>query len=142
MAQQTPSSPAPRPAMVTAFRSTAIVTVVVVAVQFFLAGLGAFDAVHSGAAAQDTSAYDPHKTVGYAIAVLSLLLLILAIVGRLGGQLIGMTATLLILAGPIQPLLAGAGEDAVFWGALHAFVGAAILGLTGNLITIANRIGR
>ena len=29
-----------------------------------------------------------------------------------------------------------------FWGALHAFVGAAILGLTGNLITVASRIGR
>jgi hypothetical protein len=136
MAEQRASSPAARSTMVTVFRTTAIVTVIVVTIQFLLAGLGTFDAVHSGVAARDTSAYDPHKLVGYLIALLSLVLLVLALVGRLGGRIIGMTATLLILAGPIQPLLAGAGTDsAPFWGALHAFVGALILGLTANLIT-------
>ena len=140
MEQQTASPPQPRSTMVTVFRTVAIVTVVVVVVQFFLAGLGAFDAVHSGVAADDTSAYDPHKMVGYLVALLSLVLLVLAIVARLGGRLIGMTATLLVLAGPIQPLLAGAGADSgAFWGALHALVGALILGLTANLITAAGR---
>ncbi len=126
--------------MVTVFRYAAIVTVVVIVVQFFLAGLGAFHAVHSGVAAKDTDAYNPHKIVGDVIALLSLVLLVLAIVGRLGGRLIGMTVVLLVLAGPIQPLLAGAGEDSgAIWGALHAFVGALILGLTANLITAATR---
>lgn len=128
--------------MVRIFRVAAIVTVVVVVVQFFLAGWGAFHAVHAGVAAKDTSAYDPHKVVGNVIAVLSLVLLILAIVAKLGRRLIGMAAVLFVLAGPVQPLLAGLGEDSgAFWGALHAFVGAAILGLTSNLITAAGKIG-
>ena len=63
----------------------------------------------------------------------------LAIVARLGGRLIGMTATLLVLAGPVQPLLAGAGVDSgAFWGALHALVGAPT-SVAANLITAAGR---
>src|SRR5690348_5137338 len=126
--------------MVGAFRIAAILTVVVIVVQFFLAGWGAFHAVHSGVAAKDTSSYDAHKGVGYLIGLLSLVLLILAIVGKMGGRTIGMTAVLLVLTVILQPLLAGAGEDSgAFWGALHAFVGALILVLAGNLISMTLR---
>ena len=126
--------------MVGVFRVAAIVTVAVIVVQFFLAGWGAFHAVHSGVAAKDTSAYDAHKGVGYLIGLLSLVLLILAIVGKMGGRAIGMTATLVVLAVILQPLLAGLGEDSgAFVGGLHAFVGALILGLAGNLISMAVR---
>lgn len=122
------------------FRVAAIVTVAVIVVQFFLAGWGAFHAVHGGVAAKDTSSYDAHKGVGYLIGLLSIVLLILAIVGKLGGRAIGMTVTLVVLAVLAQPLLAGAGEDSgAFWGALHALVGALILGLTANLITLSTR---
>lgn len=135
MAQTTSSPREKSSTLVTVFRAVAILTAVVIVVQFFLAGLGAFDGVHSGAAARDTSHYDPHKAVGYAIAGLSVLLLLLAVVARLGGRTIGIAAAMLVLAGPIQPLLANAGSDsAAIWGALHVLVGLAIGALTGTLI--------
>lgn len=139
MAETTSSPQRTNSTMVTVFRAIAILTAVIIVVQFFLAGLGAFDGVHSGAAARNTSHYDPHKTVGYVIALLSVLMLLMAVVGRLGGRVIGMAAALLVLAGPIQPLLANAGADsAAIWGAFHAFVGAMIFGLTAALIRAAS----
>jgi Family of unknown function (DUF6220) len=139
MAQTTSSPKEKSSTIVTVFRVVAILTAVVIVVQFFLAGMGAFDGVHSGAAARDTSNYDPHKAVGYAIAGLSVILLLLAVVARLGGRVIGIAAALLVLAGPIQPLLANAGEDsAAIWGALHVLVGLAIGALTGVLIRSAS----
>jgi hypothetical protein len=139
MVQQTSSPQQQRSGLVTIFTFAAIITVVVIVIQFSLAGLGAFHAVRSQVAG-DESGYGPHKWVGLIIAILSLALLVLAIVGKLGGRIIGMTAVLLVLTGPVQPLLGNAGADSgVAWGALHALVGGLILGLTANLITAARR---
>lgn len=133
MAQRTSSPQGTRDktsGLVIVFRAVVIITVIAIATEFCLAGLGTFDGVHSGAAAGDTSAFDPHKTGGYVIAALGAVLVILAVAARLGGRTVGMAAGVLVLAGPVQAILAHAGEnDDAFWGALHGLVGALILGL-------------
>lgn len=123
--------------LVTVFRAVAILTAAVILVQFSLAGFGAFDGVHLGAAARDSSHYDAHKAVGYGIAGLSVVLLLIAVLARLGGRVMGMAVALVVLAGPIQPTLANAGADSgAIWGALHALVGILILGLVGTLVRV------
>jgi hypothetical protein len=62
----------------------------------------------------------------------TLLVLIAAIVARPGRRPLTGAIVLFVLAGPIQPLLANAGKDhGVWWGALHALGGIAILGMCG-----------
>jgi hypothetical protein len=57
-------------------------------VQVFLAGLGVFE---------DPARFVTHREFGYAFGPLVLILLILAIVGRMGGRVIGLSALLLVM---------------------------------------------
>jgi uncharacterized protein DUF6220 len=57
-------------------------------VQVFLAGLGVFD---------DPAAFITHRDFGYLIGLLTLVLLVAAIVGRLGGRQIGLVVLLMVL---------------------------------------------
>jgi hypothetical protein len=117
------------------YRILTIVTTIVIVVQFFLAGLGTFHDYRTG----EVNHFDPHAAVGDAIVVLSLLMLVAALLARLGGRAIGMVALLVVLTGPVQILLADLGKDhGEIWGALHAMNGALILGFTSTLI----RLGR
>lgn len=59
-------------------------------VQFYLAGLGAFHAAGG-------SSWDPHVAWGSLMALLSLLMLLVALAARLPRQLLGFTALLLAL---------------------------------------------
>lgn len=63
------------------------VILVAVIAQFFFAGLGVFGAAGFGA----------HKMTGYLVEAASLILLILALAGRLGRMRIGLSALLLAL---------------------------------------------
>ena len=128
MAETTASSP-----MRTAYRIAAILTTLVIIVQFFLAGLGAFHDVRTG----ETDYFSAHEKLGYVIAALSIVLLVVAALARMGGRAVGMVAFLFVLAGPVQILLADAGtEHSEVWGALHAMVGALILGFCATLIRL------
>jgi hypothetical protein len=131
------TSPEPKTSgMTTAYRALAILTTLVIIVQFFLAGLGAFHGVRTG----ESNRFSAHETVGYIIAGLSIVLFVAAVLARLGGRAVGMVAFLFLLAGPVQVLLAKAGTDhGDFWGALHGLVGALILGFAGTLIRLGRR---
>jgi hypothetical protein len=121
--------------MITAYRVLAIVTTLVILVQFFLAGLGTFHDFQTG----KTNGFSAHEKVGYIIAILGIVMVVVGALARLGGRAIGMAAILFVLAGPVQALLAGAGKNhSDVWGALHAFVGALILGLVFSML----RVGR
>jgi hypothetical protein len=134
MAETTPPTPKTS-GMTTAYRALAILTTLVIIAQFFLAGLGAFHAIHTGNAKR----FSLHETVGYIIVGLSIVLFVAAVLARLGARALGMVAFLILLAGPVQVLLAKAGADHNdFWGALHGLVGALILGFASTLI----RLGR
>jgi len=75
-------------------RGLAWVILAAVIAQFFLAGLGIFGVAGFGA----------HMMTGNLIGVASLILVILALVGRLGGATIGRSALLLVLT-IVQSLL-------------------------------------
>jgi hypothetical protein len=98
--------------------------------QIAFAGFGAFD---RDGRTQAKGAFDAHVANAGALALLALVIVVLAIVAREGGRAIGLTVGLLVLVSPVQMLLASLGDDAAFWGALHALVGLGTLGLAGFL---------
>ncbi len=95
------------------------VIVAAVVAQFFFAGLGIFGATSFGA----------HKMVGSLIIPASLILLVLALAGRLGTVRIGLSGLLLVLT-VVQSILPSA--PAVI-AALHPVNALAILAVVGNL---------
>jgi hypothetical protein len=101
------------------------------AVQIFLAGYGAF---HGG--------FDAHRTLGFIMSGLALVVVVLALLGRVGGRDIGLSVLLFLLAALGQSAWAALGENSAFFGGLHAFEGLAILGLAGFLHGTAIRRGR
>lgn len=97
-----------------------------VVVQFFLAGLGAFVA----------TGYDPHRALGLILALLSLVLVVLAFVGKVPRTLLGFTLLLLGL-NVIQAILVqiDVGEVA----ALHVVNALAIVYLALQIVERSRR---
>jgi hypothetical protein len=100
--------------------------------QIFLAGLGVFRLMGQGLAAGDT-AFAPHRDLGFTMAGIALLILVLAVIARPGFRAIIGSAVLVLLTSLMQSLLAGLGEDHALYGALHALDGLLILGIAGYL---------
>src|SRR6266496_5666392 len=96
--------------------------------QIFLAGLGVFGLFDTGG---DTFA--PHRALGFAMAGVALLILVLAVIARPGARAIAGSAVLVLLTSLMQSLLAGFAEDHVVYGALHALDGLLILGIAAYL---------
>jgi peptidoglycan/LPS O-acetylase OafA/YrhL len=106
-------------------------------VQIFLAGMGVFDL--NGQDLDDATSLDPHRTLGFALGGLSLLLLILSVVARVDARTMGISLVVALLANLAQSILADAGDGTPFLGGLHALDGLAILGLGGYLFGQARR---
>jgi hypothetical protein len=64
---------------------------------------------------------------------LSLIILILALIARRSVSSMVLSVVLVLLSAVAQSALAGLGEDAAFFGGLHALDGLAILGIAGYL---------
>ena len=105
------------------------VFLLLLAVQIFLAGLGAFRTATEGA----DSAFAPHRTFGFALGAVALVILVLALVARAGRAAVAGAAVLVVLTGFAQSLLAGLADDHALFGGLHAFDGLAIIGITAWL---------
>jgi uncharacterized protein DUF6220 len=90
------------------------------AVQIFLAGRGAFG-----------GGFDAHRTFGFVLSGIALVVLVLALLARVGTRDVVLAVVLFLLAGGAQSLLAGAGGPV--WGGLHALSGLAIIGIAGFL---------
>jgi hypothetical protein len=60
-------------------------------------------------------------------------IVVLALLARAGGRVIGVAVVLLVLVAVVQSLLTSVGEDSAFVGGLHALDGLVILGLAGHL---------
>jgi uncharacterized protein DUF6220 len=101
--------------------------------QIFLAGLGVFRLEDQGLAAAGDTAFAPHRTLGFTLAGIALLILVLAVIARPGARAIAGSALLVLLTSLVQSLLAGLGEDHAVYGALHALDGLLILGTAGYL---------
>jgi len=91
------------------------VVVAAVVAQFFFAGLGLFGA----------TTLQAHRTTGNLIGLASLLLLVLALVGRLGRARIGLSALLLVLTIVQNLLVRGPSLVAAF----HPLNALAVLGV-------------
>ncbi|HEY7633636.1 MAG TPA: DUF6220 domain-containing protein [Thermoleophilaceae bacterium] len=92
--------------------------------QFFLAGLAVFRAKpHDNDKLFESSSFDAHQVVGYAVILLSFALLVMAFVNRDQLRL----ALLLFILMLVQYALAKAGSDIAALGALHPINGVLVL---------------
>ena len=122
------SSTGHRPAMLV-FHWALAAFLLLLAVQIFLAGLGAFRTEAIGA----DSAFAPHRDFGFALGGVALVILVLALVARAGRAAITGAAALVVLTNLAQSLLAGLADDHALFGGLHAFDGLAIIGIAAWL---------
>lgn len=107
------------------------------AVQIFLAGLGAFRIDNLGVSGD--TAFAPHRAVGFAMAGVALLILVLALMARPGVCAVLASMLLFLLVVLVQSLLAGLADSTVWFGGLHALDGLAILGIAAFLYLAARR---
>lgn len=98
-----------------------------VVVQFFLAGLGIFGA----------ESFAAHRDLGNVLHLATVLLLILALVGRIGRRDVLLTLGLVVLV-TVQIALPDTRDDAPGIAAFHPVLALAILGLMANLVKSVN----
>jgi hypothetical protein len=106
-----------------AYTALAVVATIFVAclvVQVFLAGLGVFDS---------PSAFMTHTTWGFLIEWLTLVMLLIALFGRLGRRLIGLTALTLVQM-VLQSVFVAVRDDYPMVAALHPVNGFGVLLVT------------
>jgi FtsH-binding integral membrane protein len=127
------------------FAGLAVLLVLAVVAQFYLAASGAFDT------APNDESFRPHRALGYVIFLLPVLMAIVAAVARMPGRLIGMTALVAGLV-VVQVVIAQVAEafgdtDAsttggqIFFG-LHGVNGLIILGVAGRVVRQARDLAR
>ncbi|HVD69883.1 MAG TPA: DUF6220 domain-containing protein [Actinomycetota bacterium] len=106
--------------------------VVAVAIQFLLAGLGVLGG----------ESLEPHRQWGFVVLhLIPLLMLIAAIVGRMGRTVIGMTIGAFVLVF-LQPLFAAPDLDPQWLRSLHVLNALFIAGLAYDLVRRASSISR
>jgi hypothetical protein len=120
--------------MRSAFRIIATLLSLAVVVQVGLAGYGAFNAIDkadTGSATKQTieNGFDPHGIVGTIVVLLMVVLVIVALIGRIKIRI----ATLLLVLGIVQMLLAWGGTSAAWVGFFHGINALAIAGVAGSL---------
>jgi hypothetical protein len=112
-------------------------------VQIFLAGLGVFHLHDYGLeAAAGDSALAPHRELGFIMADIAALILLLALIARPGARKVILAAVLVLLSSFGQPLLAGLGDGSAVYGGLHALDGLLIIGIAGYLFASALALRR
>jgi hypothetical protein len=127
-----------RRAALTGYRWLLLGFLLLGAVQIFLAGLGAFRIDNLGVSGD--SAFAPHRAVGFAMAGVALVILLLALMARPGARAVIGSAVLFLLAVVVQSLLASLADNTVLFGGLHALDGLAILTLAAFLYLAARRL--
>lgn len=117
------------PALRQAYFALAAITLALVVLQFFLAGLGLFGA---------TSGFDAHRTVGFIASVPPLLMLVAALAGGLGRPAVifggGIFALMMVQAGLPQ-----ASDGAPVIAALHPVL--ALVVFMGSLQAVQHSAG-
>lgn len=104
---------------------------VMLPIQFYLAGYGAFSFSHGTTTTHDSD-WNAHAAFGSIIGLVVILVLISGLLSRLPRQLMGMTVGLFVLM-IVQILLAAAGDSAPVLAALHPVNALLITGLTMSL---------
>ena len=118
-----------------AYRLLITLFVLGVVVQFYLAGAGVFRA-HGPGKAVDSSAFDPHRTLGDVLIILSVLVLLAALAGRNGRWMFAFALVVLMV---VALFVAHASS---WGGAFHPVIGLLIFGLSGSMAGAAWRAHR
>jgi hypothetical protein len=126
---------APAGVMLQVYRWGLVVFLTAGVVQIFLAGLGAFRLLHGAG----DSALDPHRALGFVMAGMAIVILILTLIARAGGRAIVGAVLLVFMTSFLQSLLAGLADDHVVFGALHATDGLLILAIPAYLYVWTGR---
>ncbi|MEU7875727.1 DUF6220 domain-containing protein [Dactylosporangium sp. NPDC049140] len=126
-----------------AFAGLAALFLLAVVVQFFLAASGAFNT------APNDESFRPHRTLGYVIFLLAVVLVIVAAVARMSGRLIGMAGLVAGLV-VVQVLIAAlarafdTGDITTTAGqlifGLHAVNGLAIVAVSMRILRLARAL--
>jgi len=111
---------ADHPALVAAQRAIAVLTMALIATQFFLAGAGAFGA----------TSFDAHTTVGSTLVLVVLLGLVVAALAR--RQVVH--AAILVGVTVLQVVLGSLGADTPWIGAFHGLNALVVLAVAGTLV--------
>lgn len=111
------------------------------AVQIFLAGLGVFSLHGEQVGAPGETAFDPHRSLGFTLGGMALIILVLALVARHSARSMVLAAVMFLLVFLAQSFLADLGGSNAFFGGLHAFDGLVILGIAGYLYSLSRRHG-
>jgi hypothetical protein len=129
-----------------AFAGLAILLMLAVVAQFYLAASGAFST------APNDESFRPHRTLGYVIFLLPVLMTIVAALARMPGRLIGMTGLIagLTVVQVVIAVLARAFSDTgdtsttagqlVF--GLHAVNGLVIMAVAGSVVRQARALSK
>src|SRR3989440_2288604 len=72
--------------------------------QIFLAGLGVFRLEDQGLAAAGDTAFAPHRTLGFTLGGIALLILVLAVIAPPGGRAVAGPALAVLLTSLVQSL--------------------------------------
>jgi predicted anti-sigma-YlaC factor YlaD len=119
----------------TGYRWLLILFLVAGTVQIFLAGLGVFHLHAYGLdATAGDSALTPHRTLGFIMAGIALLIGVLAPLARAGRQAIALAVLLVVATSFVQSLLAGLADDHAVYGGLHALDGLLIIAIAAYLL--------
>ena len=106
--------------------------------QIFLAGLGVFS-LGDHDAAGGTSAFDAHRTLGFTLAGVAVIVLVLAVIARPGALAVVLSGVLVVQTTLLQSLLAGLADNAALYGGLHALDGILVLAIAGFLYAMSRR---
>lgn len=106
--------------------------------QIFLAGLGVFSFGDHDVAG-GTSAFDAHKTLGFTLAGVAVIIFVLAVIARPGVLPLALSGVLVVQTTLLQSLLASLADNAALYGGLHALDGLLILGVAGFLYATSRR---
>jgi hypothetical protein len=99
-------------------------------VQIFLAGLGVFSFGDHDVAG-GTSAFDAHRTLGFTMARVAVIILVLAVITRPDALAVVLSGVLVVQTTLLQSLLAGLADNAALYGGLHALDGILVLAIAG-----------
>jgi hypothetical protein len=111
-----------------AFNYVALLFVVGIFVQIYLAGVGVFGD-HAANGVEHANSFDPHRAVGEILGLIAVVMLILSLIARRSRDVIIGSLVLAILVEVAQHGLASAGDDHKWVGGLHALDGLIILGV-------------
>jgi hypothetical protein len=120
------------------YRWLLLVFLLAVAVQIFLAGLGVFSFGNGDRAGGD-HAFSAHQGLGFALAGATILLLVLAIVARVGRLAPWLAGALVVQTCLLQSLLDGLADNTAVFGGLHALDGLLIAASGGVQYALARR---